>query len=198
MSTNIDREKILDELTSMYPRMRKPEKIRSAILAALDLNATTRTNAKTKWQLEKAGAEPNSVYAACRKYRVLERYTVPRVPIPRYGRGKAPRNDSEWRIALERERPQLYKHLQDDKRARDLTIYVLGLPEGSTVSAIEKDMESGTIQQQIRLYDIVVSRLEAKKLYNKYYDYRWMGFRFRPDRYWLSSIGMNIMRKAIR
>jgi hypothetical protein len=57
-------------------------------------------------------------------------------------------------------------------------------------------MEQGTLQYQVGVYDKVFSKLEEKHLYNKQYGYFPLGFRFIPDKYWLTKLAQQLLAKA--
>ena len=89
----------------------------------------------------------------------------------------------------------MYVHLTVSTTARNAVIRVLNL-NSSSVRAIKQAIEQGTLRDQIDFYDKVVTELDVKKLYNKNYNYVWLGFRFLPYRYWLSVSAQNLLARA--
>lgn len=190
----ISRTKLVAEVKKQFPRSLKPENLADVIIAGYELNAYDSNTSKNKRAFILKGAKPNAVYSAYKKYGLLEVRKAPRIPLLFYNRGTAPKK-SEISKVLNFERKGLYVHLTVSATARNAVIRVLNL-NSSSVRAIKQVIEQGTLRDQIDLYDKVVTELDVKKLYNKNYNYVWLGFRFLPYRYWLSILARKLLARA--
>lgn len=191
---NIHRTKLIEEVRTRFPNLLKPENMADVIIAAVELYALDSANGKSKWWFVNKGAKPHAVYDAYQK-NILEKRKAPRFRLLMYKRGKAPSDKYELHRVLNFERQGLYTHLTVSSTARKAVADILNL-KTSSVSAIKKEIERGTIQEQVDVYDKIVTKLGIKKLYNKNYNYYWLGFRFLPDKYWLSSLGQKLLARA--
>lgn len=188
---NISKIKLIREIQKRFPKIRKPENYANVLLAGVELHATNSNNGKTRWQFINAGAKPSSFSGSYSKYGLLDRKEAPRVRILKYGRGTAPRNDSAMKQALEYERQGLFTHLTISATARKTVADALNVR--NSISAIRNMMETGAIRQQVEVYAKIFSLLQVKGQYNKNYNYVVLGFRFLPDKYWLSTLAQRIL-----
>lgn len=192
---NINKFKLLELIKKSFPTLRKPENLVDVILAGWEMQAIDLASAKSKWWFVNKGAKPHVVHDSYTKHKLLKKKKAPRVIILFYKRGKAPHGDYEIRVTLNSERRGLYMHLTVSSTAREAVANVLKLTN-SSVAAIKKAMETGTIREQVDLYDKVVTELNRKKLYNNNYNYVWLGFRFLPDKYWLSNLAQKLVAQS--
>lgn len=193
-SINIDKSRIVQEIQNECPKIKKVQDIADVVLAALDLQASS-TNTVTRWELQQHGAKPQAVQRAY-KHKLLQKKGVGRQAYPTYDRGPTPRTDTEWRRALQRERPGLYRHIANDRRAKQIAEDVLGLPPTSSLAAIRNRMESGDTQHQVSLYRNVVSMLIARRIFDRRYDYVFLGWRNKANRYWLTDKATRIVQRS--
>ena len=191
---NISKTKLIGEIHQRFPKLRTPENYADVLLAGVSLFATDSTSGKTRWQFVNAGAKPHSFSEAYKKYGLLDRKEAPRVRILRYTRGTAPKGNSALKQALDYERKGLYTHLTISPTARNTVAIALNVR--SYVSPIRDEMEKGSIMQQIDTYDKILSLLQIKGQYNKSYNYVMLGFRYLPDKYWLSDLAERILAKC--
>lgn len=189
------RIRVAQELKKVFPRMRNTENMADVLLAGQELGATDEVNRKKKWEFVKKGARSSTVYSAYKKYHLLDKRRSERRAFVMYMRGGSLKNDSDTRKALNRERPGLYAHLIANTTARAVVAKALSLSDTS-LGMIQRTLERGTISEQRNIYGKVVSYLTLKNLYDKSYDYYWMGFRFLADRYWLSKSALKILSNA--
>ncbi|HJU14238.1 MAG TPA: hypothetical protein VJ792_07270 [Candidatus Nitrosotalea sp.] len=189
------RIRLAQELKREFPKMQKSEDIADVLLAGQDLGAVNDSNRKKKWEYVKKGAKGSTVYRAYKKYRLLEKRKSERRAFVMYMRGGSLKNDSDTRNALGRERRGLYAHLLASAAARTAVAESLSLPTNN-LGLIQRTLERGTIAEQRNTYGKVVNHLTLKNLYDKRYDYYWMGFRFIADRYWLSKLALKLLSKA--
>ena len=159
---NIQRTKLINEVRKQFPKLRKPENLTDVIIAGYELHAYDSTTSKNKRSFILKGAKPNSTYDAYKKHGLLDVRKAPRIPILFYNRGKAPEK-SEISKVLNFERKGLYTHITISNTARNFVARVLHL-YSSSVSAIRRTMEQGTLRNQVELYDKVVTTLEVEKL----------------------------------
>jgi len=191
---NISRTKLIAEVQKQFPRSLKPENLADVVIAGDELNAYDSSTSKNKRAFILKGAKPNSVYTAYEKYGLLDVRKAPRIPLLFYKRGPAPAK-SELSNVLNFERKGLYIHLTVSNAARNVVAKILNLNLVS-VRAIKQTIEHGTLREQVDFYDKVVTELDVKKLYNKNYNYVWLGFRFLPYRYWLSNLARKLLARA--
>ena len=187
--------RFMQELKKEFPRMQKLEDIADVLIIGQELGAIDEANRKKKWDFVRKGAKGTAVYRAYRPYRLLDKKQAKRRAFVMYMRGGNLKNDVDTRNALSKERRGLYAHLLVSATARTVVANVLGLPTNS-LFAIRRALESGTVQEQLIKYDKAVNQLILEKIYDKSYDYYWMGFRFLPDKYWLSKTALMLLSRA--
>ncbi|MCV0372753.1 MAG: hypothetical protein K5793_04275 [Nitrosarchaeum sp.] len=191
---NISRAKVSEEIQREFPTMRTPESYADVLLAAVQLHATDMANPKTRWQFLNQGVKQHAFSQAYAKYGLLDRKEAPRVRILKYARGPTPKGDAELKKALDFERHGLYTHLTISSTARGTIADELGVR--NSVTAIKTAIEHGSIRQQVDIYAKIFFLLQTKGQYNKSYNYVLLGFRYLPDKYWLSNLAKRILAKC--
>ena len=191
---NISKSKLIVQLHQIFPKVRKPENLADVLLAGVELYATNSTSPRTRWHFVNKGVKPHAFSEAYTKYGLLDRKQAPRIRILRYMRGTAPRDDNAMKQSLDYERQGLYTHLTISSTAKSTVADALSVT--NSVSAIKNVMEKGSARQQVEVYDKIFSLLQMKGQYNKSYNYVMLGFRFLPDKYWLSSLAQRILAKC--
>lgn len=186
------RNNLIKEIKRIFPKIRKPENLASVLLSGMILNAIDIQSGKTRWQFVKNGANLYFFREAYKKYKLLERKTAPRVRFLKYMRGTSPKGNNEIKNSLEYERQGLYAHLSINPKSRGIVAMTLKLSATDMVS-IQNEMEQGNVIRQVDVYDKVFQALLSTGQYDKTHNYVWMGFRFPPDKYWLSILGKRML-----
>lgn len=195
MMVNIQKKKLMEELSKQFPRMRNVGDISDVLIAGNELGALDAANGKKKWAFVQKGAKDNSFYSAYGKYKLLQKKKSERRAFVMYMRGGRISNDNDIRIALNREKKGLFAHLIASHVARDAAAAALSL-QSTNLDEIRKRLEKGSIMEQMVTYGKVVSYLTIKKIYDKNYDYYWLGFRFIADKYWISNMGLKLLSQS--
>lgn len=188
------RQRLIHELKRIHPRMRKTDDIADVLIVGKKLNAINEINPKKKWNFVLNGINSNAFYRAYR-YQLLDKQKSVRRAFVMSMRGIRPRNKHETRNALHQEKLGLFRHLAASITARNAVAYILSLPTNN-FSAIRRMLDQGTVEKQLGTYSKVVTHLTLKNLYNKRFDYYWMGFRFIADKYWLSKSALRLIAKV--
>lgn len=175
--------------------MRNVEDIADVLIAGNQLGALDAANGKKKWEFVQQGAKGNAVYSAYSKYKLLQKKKSERRAFVMYMRGGRISNDNDIRIALNREKRGLFAHLIASPAARVAAATALSL-QSTNLDEIRKRLEKGSIMEQLVAYGKVVSYLTIKRIYNKNYDYFWLGFRFIADKYWISNLGLKLLSQS--
>lgn len=192
---NVNRARLVEEVHKDYPNLRLPENIADVLIAAVELGAFGLTSSKSRWWLINSGAKPHAVETAYKTCRLLDKKKAPRVRILRSKRGRVPTSPSERRGLLEKERTGLFRHLTVSTTTKKIVANILQLQTDSLMG-IRRVMEKGDLQEQIDIYDKVISELERRRAYNQVYDYYWLGFRFLPDKYWLNDSAKKLLERT--
>lgn len=181
----VSSNKLILEIRNNFPTIRKPEDYVNIILEGIRLKALDRNSSKRKSKFRKIKTN-----AFSKSHKVLKSLikidNMDHSVSPMSERDAVVFNFTKAQLTLNHEKNLLLKHIDTNKKVKDLSIKILKLLKTSTTNTIRIKLDEGDIFKQGSTYEKVFNTLKDNNI--KPSGYLWFGIRpINIPKYYLSD-----------